>query len=72
MEVTKEQIKENCQEMLSYHNMRVVLQGKIRKATGYERTNLKQILEVLDLVAELVRHSDNDENLTARIYEILS
>lgn len=70
MEVTKEQIKENCQEMLSYSSMRQILRERILKARGYERTNLKQILEVLDLTCELVQRAD--ESLEARIYEILS
>lgn len=67
-----EDVKSNREELLSYDNMRDVLWKVVRAAKGQRKIYLRQILDVLDLTAEIALHSDRQQEIEAEIYSILS
>lgn len=66
-----EDIQSNQDDLLSYANMREEMIKVILKARGLKRIYLEQVLDVLDLSAELALHSPS-EKIESEIYSILS
>lgn len=64
-------IQSNKDDLLSYANMREEMIRVISKSRGQKRIYLEQVLDVLDLSAELALHSPS-EDIEAKIYSILS
>lgn len=71
--ITKEMIKENSEELLSYPNLRKALNKAITNATStQEKIYLREIRIMLDWNAEMALHSSALEEGEAEIYSILS
>ena len=70
--LTAEDVESNKEEMMSYSNMRDVLLPLVKSARGQKKIYLTQILDVLDLSCEIALHSDNQQEIEAEIYAILS
>lgn len=59
-------------DLLSYANMRDEMVKIISKARGQKRIYLEQILDVLDLTAEIALDSTHQQEIESEIYSILS
>lgn len=67
-----EDIQNNKDDLMSYANMRDEMIKVVSKARGQKRIYLKQVLDVLDLVAENALHGYGSDERDAEIYSILS
>lgn len=68
----QEDIQNTRDDLYSYSEMRDELVKVIVKSRGRKRLHLEQILDILDLTAEITLRASNQEEIEAEIYSILS
>lgn len=68
----EEDVESNKEDLLSYADMRDVMLNILKSSRGQRRIHIQQVLDVLDLTAEIQLHSDNQRKIESEIYSILS